>query len=896
MRRVFLSKMGVDFLLAPDGQSSRRVRKILAEKAPGLYRIAGPWVELMAQAHAAYLLPQVSSAWAEKLNARAALDKDAFWADSLAVAPLETVAELEAALNRLVEGAGPDADWPAFLQQLDQPSRCHRRLSQLHGLLEAMGTLPDAFQLMNALLKADHPPLRWLRVYRLEGLPELNAWQQAVLAKLAGDAPDPDDTFQHLLAGALEPPKTSKRALLAARSPYEPVDTPAALDDRLRVAAVRDRLEEVEVAAGMIQKAVGRGAAANSFGLLLPNDGYTLQAVETVFARCGLPLSGLERSIGQRDLGREVVRLMLLCLRRPAPIMAIAALLTSALMPWPLQAGQDYAQRVMDGDVLLKKRPLEPEALRLMGAVNEGADTPGQLQRHLRRLRGLLESGNNLYEHRQRAMACIDQLVAALGGKTELQWERLLSATNPAPIHTVEERAYWKEGVAVFHEGRQAWRTVDHLLVLGFNEGHYPCGAGASAVLTEAEWDRVASCGWPVITAEQERDRQRELFARQLACCTQQLTILFSRRDGAGKAMEPSSSLVFLARRFGIDPENLVLELDRRDDRKRFPELAMAQKKPGTPPRDLPMADIALKTDLLAAFGKKPGELAPLSPSAAETLMVSPFAWLLGRLGCEPRLWITDALDPMTAGTLAHGVFEALFPAGRPLIDTEDIRDRGPKILRQLTLQMAPFLRSPDWRVERLKLETEIVLAAERWRNLLASWKADVIGAEQWLTGRYNDIGLRGQSDLLLQVPSGKILVVDYKKSSSPKRRNRMRSRFDLQAHLYRLMIQTGGLDALGDTPQDIGVLYYLLNDQTALSDTAIASDGTAPGLEIIDSDISSQAMVYLDQRIEEIRAGLVRLNTTDDERWWDKNASIPIYVLDNSPLLRLFMQAKEAT
>jgi hypothetical protein len=137
---------------------------------------------------------------------------------------------------------------------------------------------------------------------------------------------------------------------------------------------------------------------------------------------------------------------------------------------------------------------------------------------------------------------------------------------------------------------------------------------------------------------------------------------------------------------------------------------------------------------------------------------------------------------------------------------------------------------------------------------------------------------------------------VDYKKSSSGKRRKRMRSRFDLQAHLYRMMIQTGGLPVLETTPTDIGVVYYLLNDLTALSDTTISANGTTPGLEIIDTDISSQAMKHLDRRLDEIRAGRVRLNTTEDESWWDKNASIPIYALDNSPLLRLFMHAKEVT
>jgi hypothetical protein len=107
-------------------------------------------------------------------------------------------------------------------------------------------------------------------------------------------------------------------------------------------------------------------------------------------------------------------------------------------------------------------------------------------------------------------------------------------------------------------------------------------------------------------------------------------------------------------------------------------------------------------------------------------------------------------------------------------------------------------------------------------------------------------------------------------------------------------MIQSGGLPALESAPEDIGVVYYLLNDQTALADTAIVNDGITPGLEIIDTDISSQAMGYLNQRLSEIRSGRVLLNTMRDEAWWNKNAGIPLYALENSPLLRLFMHAGE--
>ena len=58
----------------------------------------------------------------------------------------------------------------------------------------------------------------------------------------------------------------------------------------------------------------------------------------------------------------------------------------------------------------------------------------------------------------------------------------------------------------------------------------------------------------------------------------------------------------------------------------------------------------------------------------------------------------------------------------------------------------------------------------------------------------------------------------------------------------------------------------------------------------ILETDISSQALKYLDKRLGEVRAGRVCLNTNEDDTWWHKNASIKIYALDNSPLLRLFM------
>jgi len=90
-------------------------------------------------------------------------------------------------------------------------------------------------------------------------------------------------------------------------------------------------------------------------------------------------------------------------------------------------------------------------------------------------------------------------------------------------------------------------------------------------------------------------------------------------------------------------------------------------------------------------------------------------------------------------------------------------------------------------------------------------------------------------------------------------------------------------------------VLYYLMNDQVALTDTAGWLKGDLPGAFELGAGISTAAMALIRERIGQIRRGEVRLNGQGDEEWYQKNAGITIYALDNSPLLRLFMHPREA-
>jgi len=121
---------------------------------------------------------------------------------------------------------------------------------------------------------------------------------------------------------------------------------------------------------------------------------------------------------------------------------------------------------------------------------------------------------------------------------------------------------------------------------------------------------------------------------------------------------------------------------------------------------------------------------------------------------------------------------------------------------------------------------------------------------------------------------------------------------YDSQAHLYRLMLQTGSVDgenpelaaAIG-TGRQIGVMYYMLNDQTALADTSGWSDGLLGGFHELGAEISVKAMDLIKERIAQLEKGIVTLNSAADEEWFNRTAGTTPYALNNSPLIRLFMK-----
>lgn len=891
---------------------ARRLRRLVAERGARAGWLVGSWDALIEAAQRSYLAPAGSSDWEDVFAAALAEFDDAFWVRSFEVAPVETAQAVKSALVQLILATDPLAQLkPEATHGL--PERPRRHVTDLLRLAESLqGRLPDGLTAIRDLLAIDAgDALRALRVLRVEGAPRLSRWQQALVDKLNRDADalgieQPDPTALELLRSALSEapaePHPGALGVLQARL-FAGGGTAIPPDASLQWIGVRDFLQEAEVAAGMVQRMLAEQPDLNpaQIGLLVPDSFEYALALQDAFGLAGLPLSGLPVEHWRRDLGRESVFHFLYCRQRPAPAMALAVCLASPLMPWSREDGARLAQSVMDGEYHLKAPAAAGVSGTAMLELLRGDDSePATLADAMRRFAALLDGGEAFGAHVLQARETVGRLCLLLDGATAIDWVLLRRAAQPRFVASGEAPDFNREGITVWRESQEAWRPVRRLLVLGFAQGHHPSATGNDPVFSADDLEAIrGGLGLPIPTPTEELAARRARLRRQLVAARESVTFLVPRRDLAGEPKAPSDSLVFMHPLFtGPDSaEERVLDIEAADLRASIAHLPFAGSAAPEPPRVLTVDDPRFERDLLQLRRYRDGTQKPESPSSLETLLVSRLAWLLRRLDAEPLGWAPEGVDPLLLGTLAHRVFEQLFRAGEPVRSRADIASRTDSLLDAAIRERAPFLLSPQWQVERQNLSTGIARAAVAWRDALEALDAEVLAGEAWLQGTWAGIPIHGQADLILGLPADRLLVVDYKRSKSDQRRKQMEKGYDSQANLYRTMLQTGGLkDGSGPALSErlrrahsIGIVYYMMNDQTGLADTPLPGAGEIPNWRTLDSDVSGAAMALIRQRLDEVRAGLVTLNREGDAEFFEKQAGIKPYALENSPLVGLF-------
>ena len=916
---AMLDPQVLQFLLVPDEGAARHVRRALAQAGGRSGMIVGTWQELVRRSQQAYFRPPITDWDDNEFDTALASAGSAFWSDSYVVAPDETADAVKDALASLLSATDPRrAPQPPDLDGLPGgPRRMVEDLLDLSASLD--GRLPGDLAVIRDLLSADSDGVTQLiRVFRVEGIPQTTRWQDALIDKLNDEAGRDGGSFDGELQTTLEtllqaaPEADQESALGVLQSRLFETDAGTVRPDRsVQWVGVRDYQQEAEVVAGMVQSLLREqpDIAPRQVGLLVPEDFPYCVAVEDAFRLAGLALSGLPGERWRRDLGPETLYHFLCCRQKPAPRMALAVCLSSVLMPWSPEDGAVMAQAVMDGDYE-PRLPTDSsaEAKAMLALICEGDVAPATLVRALQAFADLLDGGEAFAVHRARARDASRRVLDRLRGAREIDWGDLRRAVRPQLIIAGEAPSYNIEGVTVWRELDEPWRSVRHLFVLGCAKGRYPRRLRSTPVFAETDIRAIGEiCGIAIDSPGDAQRRARLLFRRQLRAVSDSATFLIPRRLQDGESQSPSESLVFMERlvKHAEPEQSLIAETDLREDLDRIRHLPCSTDSSPRPPRDYRCGDLHLERNLLEIATDAEGNVRPESPTGLEIPMVSPLGWLLRRVGAEPLVWSPESADPRVIGNLAHKVFEDLFPPSGDLPAQEQIATSARTLLDDAIQQQAPFLLNPQWQFERHSIAEQAVRAAQTWRQVLEQLGAEILGSEQWLQGSWSGIGIHGKADLILGLKGNRLLIVDYKWTRSQGRRNQMELGFDSQASLYREMAQTGGpkqrtADLEGTDPEaklgkrisqaaGIGVVYFTMRDRTCLSDAALPESAAVPGWAAVDNDIAANASAIIRARLKELRRGVVSLNFEDERTYIQRKAGIKAYAMDISPLIDLF-------
>lgn len=845
-----------------------------------------------------------------------ALSDDVPWAESFVVAPEQTAGAIATMLRHLMMATRDLVPTSIMTDAMPKESRARIHIDALRDLWLGNPTiLPSDLAGLKAFLSCDaNEALQPLQVIWDRKCSHLTSLERAVLEHLEshhGRLDEDDIDYVRLIS---EPKVCRAPASALAghvqRHLLDPAAPAAPLDSSLAVLSVRDSLTECEAAAAIIQcwLAEDQSLAASDIGIVLPQGSEYVHYLSEAFAQAGLTASSLPVVPDRRNVGGEALLHFLQCRRRPAPAMALASLYCSPVLCWPPEVGTALASAVMSGDFqpMLVQGFCGKQAALFSLIRSASPVTNSQLKEQIRSFQRLLSEDALVAQDVAEAKQLASRLIAALGNSNDAADAELEKAVQMAAAYqapTCPRGAYYLGGISVMLAHETPKRQFRKLLVLGFNDGAYPPPPSGNPFFLDSEVTAIAdSIRLQLPSQAKQLDAALDLFARQIGAASEQLVMLLSERDRSGSFLSVSSSLPLISRLVaGVDaPEALVVPLthsegtiwDRLVTWKSRPAIELLQ------PLEVP-THYEFDLDLLGLRKKDDDSPKAQSPSRLEKLLISPLAWVLGELGAEHVSWQPEALDVMLRGSLAHEVFERLFPPGKDHPSDEVIEAKVPELLLDRIRVIAPFLQTSAWAVERNMLETEITKSAKHWSMVLKSLDAEIVGNEFWLSGTLFGHPVHGKADCLLRLPDGQPVVVDYKKSSSGPRRQRLQKGWDLQVDLYRRMTvrvdersHEGVLKiarALNGWSKLPAVAYHTLNDGNVLLNGIDVFDST--DVELVAGDIAENALALISARFEALKAGRLETNTTADAEFFKKSASLGTSALEGSPLIAAFMR-----
>jgi ATP-dependent helicase/DNAse subunit B len=251
-----------------------------------------------------------------------------------------------------------------------------------------------------------------------------------------------------------------------------------------------------------------------------------------------------------------------------------------------------------------------------------------------------------------------------------------------------------RRGVHVLEGLAAAFRSFDHVFLIGLDSARVPLRAPRSPLLDEHERRALRDAGIAIDTRAQWEEREQALFRNLLACAATSLTLSYARYDDTGAEQLPSSF---------FDEVQHVLQRAVHD---------VPGSRAFTPAMPLVRNAAALESAVLAAHAERErlasaaspynglieepsmrvwlaaelGESRIWSPTQIESYAKCPWAYFSGRLLRLEKLEDPELdIDPRTRGIILHDALKRFYDAAREHVG-------GPVHLRDVDLPWATQL------------------------------------------------------------------------------------------------------------------------------------------------------------------------------------------------------------
>lgn len=913
------------FVLMPDVLSASAFRTVLAENNTLGVKV-GTFLSLIETLQELWLLPELDDEFDNSFRAQIIQSSEQwpeapFWSASLKVDESSVLSEIEATFRHLLNALPLDKKLTPIDNPQSRGEKYYNDLASLHAAMEHARPL-EQMQVKCWLSVADEQSIEPLEIIHLPELFDFNQWQQELVDKIhqfgntSRSSPTENvifkslsDFYQHGKA------RNTELELFLQRLFQSPEFQQSTNPNNIRWLTCRDILQEVEVVVGMVQKALLKGEALNQMAIVVPQNSDYLTMLPNILNKAGILTSNHHANLKAYQWDIQLIKdlLVFYCQKMDkeeciSP-MSLATIVTNPLMPWSQLMGQSYADDIFHNVLReqLGNKVYSGKDAELLKLISQ---TTHNWQNWLMKIVGKLHYPKDArYSSLDCMMTIINSLIetSLVYDISESEFENSIYQTDY--LHLLINQLQPKSivlkssssgsvinGILILTENEWLLKSVNHLFLIGFNRGSYIQATNSKGIFDQDNWKSLSN---RIDLSLDDYDNREKIFQTRISSNLSQarktITFLLSEQNLIGEKLQPSETLLDMALCFQkpseVNPENLIRTvadinnvspfLKRPADQDLSNNSAIINIDSDDYESD---QDLIFNLDLLALHTDKEGNQRAESPSSLEKMMLSPLAWLLSRQGLEPKNWEIQELGVDLKGIIAHKVFECHFDKDSSLT-SDDYEILYSEVLKS----EAPFMLQAQWRLERTQLKYEIKKSLLPYINWCKEEGWQVSETEMHLNGGLWDLPMKGFADAVLNKGKQR-LILDYKKSKSKDRINRLENGFDLQTVIYRELF------AQQKTTKSAKIHsgYYTLNDQTLVLHRFPTTKVEDINLISLDMDIKGQsdaAVELIKKRIKQLRKGIVELNSKDDSDYWNNYGINTIYLIDAIPLVGHFLK-----